>query len=136
IAILAAQTFLPSANGGPGESATPYPSGVTVGSLPAPVTLPPAATFGGIIDPSLGIDATPTPIPVITLGPPTPTPKPTVKATIKPRVTPKPSAAPVIAKFSWSPATPAPGEQVQFTSSSSGATTWTWDFGDVNDPSG
>jgi hypothetical protein len=94
IALLAAQTFLPRDTGGPADSA--IPSGIVIRSLPPGFTLQPPATFPPIIDPSLGIDATPTPIPVITFGPsPKPTPKPTPKRTIKPSASP--TAAPTSA---------------------------------------
>jgi hypothetical protein len=98
LALLAYQTFVPGGVGGPTGSETPFPSGVSVGTLPPPVSLPPGVTFGPIVDPSLGVDATPTPIPVITLGPspsPSPSPSPTASPTRKP--TPKPSVKPATA---------------------------------------
>ncbi|MEO8274040.1 MAG: hypothetical protein ABI620_08230, partial [Chloroflexota bacterium] len=67
LAMLGFQTFAPGNSGALTD--TPPPSGVVNGSLRPGVTLPPGVTFGPIIDPNLGIDATPTPIPVITLGP-------------------------------------------------------------------
>jgi hypothetical protein len=93
IVLLAARTFLPNDTGGPVETA--IPSGIVVGSLPPDVTLAPGQTLGPIIDPSLGIDATPTPVPVITLGPsPAPTPKPTKKPTPIPTDSPTNSPTP------------------------------------------
>ena len=101
VALLAYQTFAPGGAGGPTSSETPIPSTVTIGTLPPPASLPPGVTFGPIIDPSLGVDATPTPIPVITLGPspspspsPEPSPSPTRKPTPKPSRTPPPTTAP------------------------------------------
>ena len=137
IGLLGAQTFLPHDGATPTD--TSLPSGIVTGSLPPGATLPPGVTFGPIIDPSLGIDATATPIPVITLGPsPSPSPSPTLKPSLKP--TSKPSVAPTasptdtpappVAQFNWSPLSPVIGESVTFTSTSTGATSWAWDFGD------
>src|SRR5262245_44712387 len=91
IAIGAAQLI---SGGSIGPQFTPQPidSGIVVGgnSLPAPLTQPPLATVGQVVNPSAGLDASPTPIPIITLGPPTPTPSggpsggPTPKPTKKP----------------------------------------------------
>jgi hypothetical protein len=94
VGLLAAQTFLPGINGQPTDSSIPSP--ITLRSLAPGVTLAPGETLGPIIDPSLGVDATPTPIPVITLGPPTPSPEPSgsPKPSVKPSV--KPSAKPSI----------------------------------------
>ena len=122
LALLVGQTLLPAQVASPDGSPTPLPSTIAIGSVAPPVSLAPGATFGPIINPSLGIDATPTPIPVITMGPtpsPSPSPsiepsasvrpsvKPTVKPTAKPtpkptpRPTPRPTRTP-------SPATPPP----------------------------
>ena len=154
LALLAGQVFIPQQTAGPAGSATPLPSTVAIGSLPPPVSLPPGATFGPILNPSLGVDATPTPIPVITMGPtpspsPSPSPsiappsvrpsvKPTVKPTIKP--SPKPTRTPSAssttparptAGFTLSAATISVGETVDFTDTSTGSiTSWLWDFGD------
>jgi hypothetical protein len=97
LVLLGAQAFLPRGAGLPTDSA--IPSAVVIGSVPPGSSVAPVETFGPIIDPSLGIDATPTPIPVITLGPthsPTPTPKPnpTPRPTPKPTKTPKPTPTP------------------------------------------
>ncbi|HEY8238762.1 MAG TPA: hypothetical protein VIF63_04940 [Candidatus Limnocylindrales bacterium] len=98
LAILAARTFLPGAAGVPTGSQAAIPSGIVIGSLAPPASLAPGETFGPIIDPSLGIDATPTPIPLITLGPPTPrttpTPTPVPTPTHRASPTPKPSKTP------------------------------------------
>jgi hypothetical protein len=152
LALLAGQVFLPQQTAGPAGSATPFPSAIAVGSVGPPVTLPPGATFGPILNPSLGVDATPTPIPVITLGPtPTASPsiepsssvspsvkpsvkpsaKPTPKPTPRPTRTPTPTAAPPIAGFNRSASTVNIGESVDFTDTSTGSIdSWFWDFGD------
>ena len=93
IALLAAQTLLPRGTSGPTDTA--IPSGIVIGSLPPGSTFQPPTTFPPIVDPSLGIDATPTPIPVITLGPsPKPTPRPTPKPTVRPSASPPASPIP------------------------------------------
>lgn len=88
-----------SPTSGPSES----PAG-TGGGAPPPITPAAPETIGPIVDPSLALDATPTPVPVITLVPtrqtprpgvtPKPTPKPTPKAT--PAQTVSPSAQPTL----------------------------------------
>lgn len=108
LAVLAGQIFFPP-TAGPGES-QPVDSRIVVGSLPPGVSLPPGITFGPIVDPSIGIDRTPTPIPAITDFP-TPTPKITPKPTPTRRPTPKPATAPpptVKPTPSTAPATTAP----------------------------
>jgi hypothetical protein len=105
LALLGLQAFAPPIVDAPTD--TPLPSGVTGGSQQPGFSLPPGVTFGPIIDPSLGIDATPTPIPVITLGPspsPRPTPRPTPKATQKGTPKPPPTAPPPTAEPTDSPA--------------------------------
>ena len=106
LALLVAQA-LPAGDAGGPASSTTTPSGVVVGSLPPGFSLPPGVTFGPIVDPSLGIDATPTPIPAATQVPtPTPgpnsTPAPSPKPTAKPTKTPPPTPPPT------SPPTPPP----------------------------
>lgn len=98
LALLGAQMFLPRGIGGPADSS--LPSGINVGSLPPGVTLAPGMTLGLIVDPSLGIDASPTPIPAITIGP-SQTPGPTLRPGQTPPPTPKPTAQP-----SHTPTTP------------------------------
>ncbi|MBI3752039.1 MAG: hypothetical protein HY263_10360, partial [Chloroflexi bacterium] len=58
------------------SSATPDDSSMIIGggSLPPHPTFPPLETVGQIVNATVGFQATPTPIPIITLGPPTPTP--------------------------------------------------------------
>jgi hypothetical protein len=152
IALLAAQALLPGYSLLPTGSPTPEPSGIAIGSFLPPLSLAPGETFGPIIDPSLGIDATPTPIPVITLGPspsPTPspsatpktvpTPKPSTKPkptpTPAPNPTPTPAPTPVVtppptpptAGFTWAENLPL---TIDFTNTSTNDTSWDWDFGD------
>jgi PKD repeat protein len=45
-----------------------------------------------------------------------------------PTATPRPGS--LAASFTFSPQTPTPGEPVQFADTSTGATTWDWNFGD------
>ncbi|HYK94557.1 MAG TPA: hypothetical protein VE011_01665 [Candidatus Dormibacteraeota bacterium] len=91
LALLVAQTLLPGTGPVPAGSPTPAPSGIAIGSFLPQASPGPGETFGPIIDPSLGIDATPTPIPVITPGP---TRKPSPKPTPKPTPGPTPTTAP------------------------------------------
>jgi cell division septation protein DedD len=159
IALLVGQSLFPQGIGSPAASPTDLPSGVEIGTFGPPVSLAPGQTFGPIIDPSLGIDATPTPIPVITMGPtpsPSPTPAPSPTRTVKPSAsvkpspkpsktpgtTPKPTTAPTAeptaeptpappaAQFTWDPPSPAVLTDIQFTNTSTGDTSWDWDFGD------
>jgi len=88
--------------------------------------------------PTLTPTATRTPTPTTTpSGTPTPpTPTPTATRTPTPTASPTPTPLPPqppggpAASFTLSPETPTPGQQVQFTDGSSGASTWDWDFGD------
>jgi PKD repeat protein len=65
-----------------------------------------------------------------------PTPTPTATPTPTPTATPTASSPPLkppgglAASFALLPQTPAQKQQVQFTDTSSGASTWDWDFGD------
>ena len=112
---------------------------VTVGSQVV-LTLPPIVTLGPIVNPSAGLDATPTPVPFETLGPPTPTPpvEPSPGATVKP--TPKPTAKPVptptqtpitVAGFSC---VASAGYVLTCTDKSTNPTTWSWNWGDGSPP--
>lgn len=102
VALLLAQIFLPRDGGTGSDDATEFPTSVALGLTSAPRTLAPGETFGPIIDPSLVIDATPTPIPVITPGPTRrPAAIPTARPTSTPNVTPQPTKTP-------RPPTPAP----------------------------
>jgi len=148
VALLAARFLLPGENGAATSSATPRESAIAIGSLPDQTGLlfSAAPTIGAIVNPSLHLDATPTPIPLITLPPPTPTPAPTPtpsptlkpgttpKPTPKPTATPKPTPTPVptpaapIADFTC---TPGAAFSMSFTDTSTGnITSWSWDFGD------
>lgn len=170
LALLVVQSMSAPPTAGPGSSPSDLPSGIAIGSVGPPISLPPGATLPPIIDPSLGIDATPTPIPVITMGPtPTPGPSPSPsaspssspKATGSPRPSrtpgtskppstppsnppptqppptqppptqppptqPPPTAAPPVAQFTWNTT----ALVVDFTNTSTGDTSWDWDFGD------
>jgi FOG: PKD repeat len=144
LALLAVQVILPGNGLLPTGSPTPIPTGVAIGSGLPPVSLGPGQTFGPIIDPSLGIDATPTPIPVITMGPP-PTPKPSPSPSPKPTASaapaPKPSKSPPRPSVGPS-ATPAPpvasfsyNQTGDLTfdfsnTSTTGEVSVSWDFGD------
>lgn len=115
LSLLALQVLgAPAAGPLPTESPSPEASDVAVRTLAPPASRSPAATLGPIVDPSLGLDATPTPVPLITLGP---TPRPT------------PTPAPPIAGFTFSQASTS--LKVTFTSTSTGRiTSYRWTFGD------
>jgi hypothetical protein len=155
LVLLLGQTFFPQVASGPAGSPTPLPSTVNIGSFGPPISLPPGATFGPIIDPSIGIDRTPTPIPVITMGPtpsPSPSPKPSPTKKPSPKPTVKPTVKPTTNPTSGSTAPPPTAEptptiteppppvasftfevtllSVKFTSTSTGASGWAWEFGD------
>jgi hypothetical protein len=150
LALLALQVLAPRSSAPIAGDPSSQPTELTVVILTArPRSVPPVETFGPVIDPSLGIDATPTPIPVITLGPteePTDTPEPTASPSASPKITPKPTRtprptqppptptptppptpAPPNAGFAWTQVLPL---TVEFTNTSSGDTSWSWDFGD------
>jgi hypothetical protein len=70
VALLAARFLLPSSNDSATSTPTPLGSPVAVGSVgPTGINFSPAPTFGEVVNPSLDINASPTPIPVITLPP-------------------------------------------------------------------
>lgn len=127
LALLVGQALLPAQTAGPGPSDTPLPSTVAIGSSAPVLSLPPGVTFGPIIDPSLGVDASPTPIPVITMGP-TPSPSPSPSPSIEP--TPEATGVPPVAKFTATVS----GLKLTVTNTSTGVvrgeTTWLWTFGD------
>ena len=164
LALLVGQTLVPAQTAGPDGSPTALPSTVAIGSVGPPATVstgsvPPPPTFGPIINPSLGIDASPTPIPVITMGPtPSPTPIPTASPTVRPSAsikptpmptprptgTPRPTPTPTPTPEPTPPPTPPP-PSARFTFSVdfltvtldnnstgvvTGETSWLWDFGD------
>jgi hypothetical protein len=84
-------------------SPSPSPSGLAGGSQGAEASLGPGQTFVPIVDPSLGIDATPTPSSLFTL-PPTGTHAPS----LAPRATPRPTPRPTRTPLPTSPPTPTP----------------------------
>jgi hypothetical protein len=101
IALLAVRFVLPSDPASAVGSPSPQDTGlVAVASATiAPTQIDtPAPTFGNVVPPSLHLDATPTPIPVITLPPATP--RPTPSPTLRPGQTPAPTHTP----------TPSPGK--------------------------
>jgi len=80
VALLAARLLLPGTSGAPGESGSgDLGSEVAIGSGPggSGFLFSAAPTLGVIVDPSLHLDATPTPIPVITAPPFAPPDPPT-----------------------------------------------------------
>jgi hypothetical protein len=133
--------------------ASPSPSATDQGTESQGIgpSFAPGQSFAPIVDPGLGIDATPKPIPRRTLPPtgthapslppvatphpttrpaPTPTtrPVPTPGPTPTPAPTPTPTPAPT-ADFSW--AQEGATTTVDFTDGSSGVIdTWSWVFGD------
>ena len=107
IALIVANLAFPQISGLASASPTPTPTGVA-GPTPGFESLP-VETVVPIVDPSLGIDATPTPIPIVTLPPtgtaapalpgatprPTPNPAPpTPRPTPRATPTPEPTTAP------------------------------------------
>jgi surface-anchored protein len=97
LALLLAQILLPNGAGTGTGDPTEFPTGAALGLTFAPRTPAPGETFGPILDPDLGIDATPRPSPVITLGPtrrPVTIPSATPGASPSPRITPKAPTAP------------------------------------------
>ena len=121
-------------------SPTPPPSGVAIGST-AP-TLPGFTAVPTISDPlGSGVIGTPTPIPLITLGPATPRPSKTPGASLKPGQSPPPPTAPVgsptippapVAGFSCQQS----GLTLTCIDASTDATGWTWDWGDGRSSTG
>src|SRR3954453_9229295 len=71
LAIAVARLMVPELPAGATSSPTPEDTGgiVARGSIGPGLPLPPLDTFGAIVNPSPGLSAPPTPIPVITLGP-------------------------------------------------------------------
>ena len=54
-----------------GRGSPPAETGIVVGSLGTIPTIPPLETLGPIVNPRVGVDASPTPVPFATLGPTT-----------------------------------------------------------------
>lgn len=127
--------------GGPvGDLSSPTPEDSSTiiggGSLPPRPTFPPIDTLGPIVNPTVGFQATPTPIPIITLGPPTQSPSPSVapsrKPTPKPPPTPTPTPTPTLPPIPSAAFTCAVNGLALSCSvdSQAGATSWSWDWGD------
>jgi hypothetical protein len=150
VALLIGQLVLPQAGGTAAASPTPSPTVLAPSPTASPDAGPTAPSSPPLVDPSLGIDAKPTRIPVVTLPPtgtaapthPGPTPAATPKPTRKPSPTPAPTPVPTPVP---TPApTPVPAPHAAFTWSQDGLTTsvsfadgstgvvdtWSWDFGD------
>lgn len=152
LALLGARFLLPG--GSPGASPSPGETEsvadlTSIPSLDGSFGQTPVPTLGGIVNPSLNLNATPTPPPLITLPPitprpspspspsptpgpshtPRPTPRPTKTPTPTPIKTPTPTPLPPVAGFSC---TQEPATFIEdFTDSSSGSiTSYLWDFGD------
>jgi hypothetical protein len=138
VALLVVRFVLPSGPATADASPSPGPTGlveIASSTLSATPSDMPAPTLGNVVPPSLHLDATPTPIPVITLPPatlrPGQTPGPTPKPTPKPTGVPTPSPAPTVASFDWS--CDVPTRTAQFDASAStggGSLTYSWNFGD------
>jgi hypothetical protein len=103
LALLAFDLLSSFSTGLLGPSPSPMPSDLAGGSQGTGASLGPGQTFVPIVDPNLAIDATPTPIPVITL-PPTGTHAPS----LPPRATPRPTTRPIKTPPPSAPPTPAP----------------------------
>jgi hypothetical protein len=142
----------------PTATATPTPTATSTPTGPPTATPTATRTFTATYTPTppptptptataMPPTATATPTPTATstpTGPPTATPTATRTFTAAytptrtttpvftstPTPTPTPSPGGFSASFTFSPAAPTPGEQVQFTDGSSGASAWDWSFGD------
>ena len=116
-----------------GDLASPTPEDTSTiiggGSRPPRVTFPPVDTLGGVVNPTVGFQATPTPIPIITLGPSqSPSPSPSVKPSVKPSAKPSPTPSPITAVAAFSCV--ATDLTLDCTDQSTDATSWDWDWGD------
>lgn len=118
-ALLVANLVFPQMSGVASASPSPAPTGITIG--PGASADAPVATDEPIVDPSLDIDATPAPIPVITLPPtgtsapprPTTTPRPTARPTRTPTPpTPPPTPVPTPTPEPTPDVTPIPAPTV------------------------
>lgn len=112
VALLVAQLLLPGDGGAGSGKPTELPTGAVLGLTSEPRTLAPGETIGPVLDPGLVIDATPSPVPVITLEPTrraTPTPTPSTAPSTAPGATPSPTPK-VTPKPTKTPPTPTPTE--------------------------
>jgi hypothetical protein len=124
---------------------------IGVGSEAPPPTIPLLATVGQIVNPSVHLEATPTPIPIITLGPPTPTPsvgestgpdgssRPTAKPSVKPstKPTPKPTPAPTKPPAGFTCIATATADELSCSATVVAVgSTYDWDWGDSANGSG
>lgn len=91
----------------PDASPSPTPAGPDGGSLATEPSLAPGETLAPIVDPGVGFDATPTPIPRRTL-PPTGTHAPTLPPGPTPRPTTQPKPTPTTRPVPTPPPTPTP----------------------------
>ena len=135
----------------PGASPSPSATGPGTESQGIGPSRAPGQSFAPIVDPGLGIDATPRPIPRRTLPPtgthaptvpPVATPRPTTRPAPTPTTRPVPTPGPTPTPAPTPTPTPAPTADfawaqegitttVDFTDGSSGVIdTWSWDFGD------
>ena len=130
-------TATPTLTPAPTRTPTPPPTPTAIATATAPPTptatatptLTPAPTRTPTPPPSPTATATPTPTATRTTTPP-PTPTATATPTASATPTPTPAARRLVGAFTYSPTSPRPGEMVQFTDTSTGATSWAWDFGD------
>jgi hypothetical protein len=135
----------------PGASPSPSPAGQGTESEGIGPSLAPGQSLAPIVDPGLGIDATPRPVPRRTLPPtgthaptlpPVATPRPTTRPAPTPTTRPVPTPGPTPTPAPTPTPTPAPTADftwaqqgitttVDFADASSGVIdTWSWDFGD------
>ena len=133
LTLLGARFLLP--NGNPATSPSPDQSErsvVATATAEDTVALSAIPTIGIVVSSGLHLDATPTPPPLITLGPVTPKPSETLGPTPKPTVKASGTPAPVVAAISCTPGSGSFGSPVTVIcqDTGTGATSWSWDFGD------
>jgi len=162
--LLVTNLVFPQIAGIASASPSPAPTGITIG--PGTSADAPSGTDAPVVDPGLGIDASPSPVPVITLPPtgtfapprpgttPRPTVRPTPRPTVRPTPTPNPTPTPTptpgptpTPEITPAPTpipppvanfdcTPGPGLVLSCTDFSTDATSWTWDWGDGTSDTG
>lgn len=150
--LLVANLVVPQIAGLAAASPSPLASGITGGPSPSAQGAA-GPTEEPILDPGLGIDATPTPVPVITLPPtgtsppathrPVATPKPTKRPPTPPPPTevPTPEPTPEVTPPPAAPhaifdCTPDVGLVLSCAESSTDAASWAWDWGDGTQDTG